>query len=434
MEFTDLPPISSIYNIKITQYKSKLKKQMMVPGLGQIDAFYPILVEIWDEHKNYGFSTIGNFQNSVFDSFGTAVTFEALRSDVIPYWMARVKTRSSKTLLEHANILHSMNRYNPYAVSGIEMALWDLIGKRSYLSMAELIWMVFFEISNTFLQFSDIDEMITRVKGGVPLKFPVGFYEDLDDYDRLFRDTVNFGVKKLKLHIIPNLDSITKIMNLAKNKYPSLKIETDARGSFNPLTNGMNIDEVIDFYKKLNDYNCTMHEQPLQMEISQEENIRKLMRALDTPIGFDEGIYSLNDVKWIAKLAQEEQKPITLNIRIHRLGGLVECLKVLNFIELFNSDNPQSQISITTGSSLEQEPTAMASTSLNSLPFEFLETDLFPSSFTFEKSIFDKPMIYRDGRVFANESGLGNSFLINKQELEAVKIKEFDYLASLRKK
>ncbi len=431
MEYSDLPPISPIYNVKITQYKCNLRNRLLIPGLGQITALYPIIVEIWDEHKNYGMATIDNLYNSIYDNFGTAVTFESLRADVIPYWMARVKGLSSKSLLEHVNILHSMKYFNPFAVSGIEMALWDLIGRRSYLSIPELIWMMFFEVSKTYLQYSDIDEMVKNVRKGTALKMPVGFYEDLKEYKEIIDNAIDFGIQTIKLHILPDISSTIQLIEFVKNQYPSLKIETDANGSFNPINNHLNINDVVDFYKRLDQYNFQMHEQPLKIELAQENNIRTLMQSIDTPICFDEGIHSLNDVKWIARMVSETGKKANLNLKIHRVGGLVEAIKIINFIEEFNRDYPKSPIDITIGGILDQEPSAITGVALNTLPFEFKESDLIPRSFYFAEAVFGKKIKYKEGKAFCYESEPGHSIFLNKEKLTPLIVREFDYRKSV---
>ena len=427
MEYSDLPPISPIYNIKVTQYRCDLRNKLLIPGLGQISALFPILVEIWDEHRNYGMATIDNLYNSIYDNFGTAVTFESLRADVIPYWMARVKTISPKPLLEHVSILHSMKHFNPFAVSGIEMALWDLIGRRSYLSIPALMWMVFFEISKTYLQYTDLDEMVKRVKNGVHLKMPIGFYEDLNDYKELIDNAVDFGIRNVKLHILPDLSSTAKLLDFVKNNYPDMKIETDANGSFNRMNNHLNFNDIVQFYQELERFNCQMHEQPLRVELGQEENIRKLMRSIETPIGFDEGIQSLSDVKWIAKMVAEEKKKVFINLNIHRLGGITEAIKIINYVDQFNRDFPHCAIELLTSGILDQEPSAMVSTAFNSLPFEFKEADLIPRSLYFANSIFKRKIKYKHGKAFCYESEPGHSISVDKEKLATLIVREFDF-------
>ena len=84
---------------------------MMVPGLGQIDAFYPILVEIWDEHKIMDF-----LQRKFQNRYSTHRNSKDILKPCVQMYTILMAGESHQNLVGTRQYITSMNHYNPYAV------------------------------------------------------------------------------------------------------------------------------------------------------------------------------------------------------------------------------------------------------------------------------------------------------------------------------
>ncbi len=177
------------------------------------------------------------------------------------------------------------------AKAGVEMALWDLLGKRSGKSLREMF-----------------GGERRRVEVGVS----VGLQESPQALVQTVRKFVQDGYARIKIKIKPGRDVADA--SAARAAYPDIRLQVDANSAYTL--------ESASALKPLDDLNLLLIEQPLF-----EDDIwdhRKLQQEFRTPICLDESIVSPRH----ARYALEMQACRVINIKAARLGGLSQALVV----------------------------------------------------------------------------------------------------------
>ncbi len=426
MEFSYISEVPAINEVKLTQFRVGLKHPLRLAGGRAVNVFYPILIEIFDEHNNYGVATIDNFYGSEYNGFGTAVTYEALRSHYIDYWMAFNRSIRKRTLFDHVLFLHSIKGANPFAISGIELALWDLIGRKRQKSIAELIWRAFFEISRTYFQGTDLGYLRKYSKKGIQARLPIGIHESITQYDRILEYALKKKISTVKIMISTNFEQVIHLIEHIRDVYPSLKIDTDANGIFNP-SELLPMSKIINFYRNLDKFNIGTHEQPFPLRFDQVKLFRELQQEIKTPLCMDESIRSLHDINEFTRIAKELQRPMFCNVKIHRVGGLTQALRVLNHLENYNQDAGKAQVQPLPGTMPDQEPSAMCAATLFSLPIFRRGGDVVDHDYWFNNSIFKSSLESVNGRVQANFQKRGIGFDVDEEELKNSVVRQWKY-------
>jgi O-succinylbenzoate synthase len=177
------------------------------------------------------------------------------------------------------------------AKAGIEMALWDLLGKSSGKSLREMF-----------------GGERPRVEVGVS----VGLQESPEALVKTVRKYVEAGYARIKIKIKPGRDVVDA--SAVRAAFPGLRLQVDANSAFTL--------ESAQALKPLDDLDLLLIEQPLF-----EDDIwdhRKLQQEFRTPICLDESIVSPRH----ARYALEMQACRVINIKASRLGGLSQALQV----------------------------------------------------------------------------------------------------------
>src|SRR5699024_4945175 len=101
------------------------------------------------------------------------------------------------------------------------------------------------------------------------------------------------------------------------NTFPDVAIMADANSAYRL--------EDIDLLKQLDDFDLMMIEQPLASDDIIDH--ATLQKELKTPICLDESIHSLEDARKAVELGSTK----IINIKIGRVGGLTEAVKIHNY-------------------------------------------------------------------------------------------------------
>jgi o-succinylbenzoate synthase len=183
------------------------------------------------------------------------------------------------------------------AKAGIEMALWDLLGKTSGKSLREML-----------------GGERRRVEVGVS----VGLQESPEALVKTVHKYVDAGYARVKIKIKPGRDVVDA--SAVRAAFPDMRLQVDANSAFTL--------ESAQALKPLDDLDLLLIEQPLF-----EDDIwdhRKLQEEFRTPICLDESIVSPRH----ARYAIEMQACRVINIKAGRLGGLSQGLKVHDLCRL----------------------------------------------------------------------------------------------------
>lgn len=184
-------------------------------------------------------------------------------------------------------------RGHHFAKAGVEMALWDLLGKRENRSLKEL--------------FGGIRD---RVDVGVS----VGIQDTTADLVKAVDRYINDGYKRIKIKIKPGRD-IGEAQAVRK-AYPKVKLQVDANSAY-----------TLDLAKTLlplDELDLLLIEQPLY-----EDDIwdhRLFQKQLKTPVCLDESVISPRH----ARYAIEMEACKIINIKPGRVGGLSQGIEVQN--------------------------------------------------------------------------------------------------------
>lgn len=177
------------------------------------------------------------------------------------------------------------------ARAGLEMALWDLIGKVQGKSL-------------------------TAILGGVVERVPVGVSIGIQQDPSALVDAVGryveAGYRRVKIKIKPGRDVFE--VEAVRKSYPDLPLQVDANSAYTL--------EDVAVFEELDDQQLLLIEQPLAEDDLLDHS--RLQARLQTPICLDESILSTRH----ARQALEIDACRVVNIKAGRVGGLLEGLAV----------------------------------------------------------------------------------------------------------
>jgi O-succinylbenzoate synthase len=183
-------------------------------------------------------------------------------------------------------------RGHPYAKAALDMALWDLEGRRRGAPVARLLGGV-----------------RDRIESGVSLGLEAGGFEALRPS---IEKALAAGYRRIKLKIKPGQDeALAKAFRAA---YPRTPLMLDANSAYTLAD--------VPLFERLDAYDLMMIEQPLAHDDIIDH--ATLQRAIRTPICLDESIHSAADGRKALDLAACR----IVNVKVGRVGGLSEARRL----------------------------------------------------------------------------------------------------------
>jgi len=188
--------------------------------------------------------------------------------------------------IRHMNeILNNSIVGNNFAKAALETAFWDLIAKKNNIPLKELLKIKMRElgVKPKYLESEDY------IESGISIGIPEN--GDKKVFRNWIEDAVKAGYKRVKIKIKSGWD------------VEPLRIARDILGYDFPLWTDSNASytlEQIDVFKKLDEFECLFHEQPLHVD-NYLENL-ELSKYIKTPICLDESLKSYNIAKQVLKL------------------------------------------------------------------------------------------------------------------------------------
>jgi O-succinylbenzoate synthase len=251
------------------------------------------------------------------------------------------------------------------AKAGVEMAFWDLLGKRDHKSLKEMF-------GGTY----------DKVEVGVS----IGIQESVPALLRTVESYLQNGYRRVKIKIKPEreVEETTAI----RRAYPDLRLQVDANSAYTL--------ETAEALKPLDDLNLLLIEQPLF-----EDDIwdhRKLQAELKTPICLDESVVSPRH----ARYALEMQACKIINIKPARVGGLSQGIMIHEYCRAQN-------IPVWCGGMLETGIGRASNLALASLPGFVLPGDISASDRYYQRDITKERFVLNDDSTIdvPNRPGLG---------------------------
>jgi len=180
------------------------------------------------------------------------------------------------------------------ARGGLELALWDLEGKKQ-------------------------EKPLWKVYGGVRTEIPsgvsVGIQDSVSELLERIHSFLQEGYQRIKIKIKPEWDVL--LCQDIRKKFPGIILQADANGAYSL--------EDKDTLKKLDEFNLLMLEQPFPPYDLWDHS--RLQKEMKTPLCLDESILSVET----ARKAYEMGSCQIINIKVGRVGGIVESLKIHDF-------------------------------------------------------------------------------------------------------
>lgn len=180
------------------------------------------------------------------------------------------------------------------AKAAVEMALWDLFGKRDGKSLKQ---------------------MFGGTRDKVEVGVSIGIQESASALLRTVESYLEKGYRRVKIKIKPGRE--IEETSAVRDAYPDLRLQVDANSAYTL--------ENADVLKPLDALDLLLIEQPLY-----EDDIwdhRKLQAELRTPICLDESIVSPRH----ARYALEMEACKIINIKSARVGGLSQGIAIHNY-------------------------------------------------------------------------------------------------------
>lgn len=194
-------------------------------------------------------------------------------------------------------------------------------------------------------------------------------------------------------------------MRTLRETFPDVEIMADANSAYC-------LDDTA-LLKQLDEFNLMMIEQPLASDDIIDH--AQLQKELSTPICLDESIHSLEDARKAVELGSTK----IINIKIGRVGGLTEAVKIHDYCK-------ENNIPVWCGGMLESGIGRAHNVALTTLSNFTLPGDTASSSRYFEKDIIEPEVVAADGLIeVPKEAGIG--YKVNRDTVESYTIAKKEY-------
>jgi O-succinylbenzoate synthase len=309
-------------------------------SFGRIESRDCILIEIASEGL-IGFGECVADRDPGYSYETTTTAWHILRDYLAPLLLDRDVAGISQ-YREAASRIRGHNM----AKAGLEMALWDLLGKRDGRSLQAML-------------------------GGVQPKVAVGVSVGIQATPSALVDVIGVylerGYGRIKIKIKPGRDLAES--QAVRQAFPHIRLQVDANSAYT-LETARNL-------LALDELDLLLIEQPLAEDDMWDHS--QLQRLLSTPICLDESILSARH----ARQALEMKACRVINIKVGRVGGLSAAVEIHN---LCRSQN----IPVWCGGMLETGVGRAANLALASLPGFTLPGDISATERYYHQDITDE--------------------------------------------
>ena len=266
------------------------------------------------------------------------------------------------------------------AKAGVEMALWDLFGKRDGKSLKE---------------------MFGGTRDNVEVGVSIGIQESASALVRSVDSYLAKGYNRVKIKIKPGREVDETIA--VRAAYPTLRLQVDANSAYTL--------ESAKVLKALDDLNLLLIEQPLF-----EDDIwdhRLLQAEFKTPICLDESVVSPRH----ARYALEMQACKIINVKPARVGGLSQGIAIHDLCIAQN-------VPVWCGGMLETGIGRASNLGLASLPGFVLPGDISASDRYYQRDITNERFMLNDDSTITVPDKPGLGVTIDKDALKEFTLAE----------
>jgi len=266
------------------------------------------------------------------------------------------------------------------AKAGVEMAVWDLLGKREGKSL---------------------QKMFGGTRPQVEVGVSIGIQESASALVRTVESYLEKGYSRVKIKIKPGRE--IEETSAVRRAYPDLRLQVDANSAYTL--------ETADALKPLDDLNLLLIEQPLY-----EDDIwdhRKLQAEFKTPICLDESVISPRH----ARYALEMEACKIINIKPARVAGLSQGIMI-------HDDCRARNVPVWCGGMLETGVGRASNLAIASLPGFVLPGDISASDRYYQRDITNERFVLNDDSTIDVPNGPGLGITIDKDALKQFTLSE----------
>ncbi len=313
--------------------------------------------------------------------FYSEETLDSAGSCIRQHLLPRLRGEAFPNLEQAARVLERGVRGNRIARAGVETALWDLLSAKAATPLRALL--------ADALRRLGVAEEWRRSADAVESGVALGIPEDGEPgtLAERARAAIERGYRRVKIKVQPGWDvaAVGAVRQAAQLARREVGVWADANG-------GYSRDGVLAALRALDGMRLVMIEQPLPPE--DVVGTLALSRMLRTPLCLDE---SLTDDR-AAELFVEQRGPTIWNLKVQRVGGLWESLRIYRRavaagVQLWAGSMPETGVGV------------HAIASLASFSGFVLPTDVEPSERWYEAGtdLIDWRMD-ADGRIPVNDA------------------------------
>jgi O-succinylbenzoate synthase len=300
----------------------------------------------------------GHGESAPFDEpFYSPETIGTVLSLYRELYLPRLAGRSFESLDDLDRELRRGVRGCPFARAGIENACWDLCCRRAGIPLVDAVAL----------------RMLTRgvpaeaarprptIESGVAVGIPED--ESLETLARWIEDHASEGYRRVKVKIRPGWDAVAcaAARQVLGRSFP---LWADANASFD-------LGRDLERLRALDRFGLLFLEQPLEHDDLLDH--ARLAREISTPICLDESLSSAR----AARQALEAGASRIWNIKVQRLGGLIEAIEVYRI-------GVEAGAALWAGTMPESGIGAQAAIALGAFPGFVHAADVEPSSRWYE--------------------------------------------------
>jgi muconate cycloisomerase len=274
---------------------------------------------------------------------------------------------------------------NPFTKAGIEMALWDILGKATNLPLYRLLG--------------------GAIREFVPTKWSISGEEPVRAAEiASWARAEGFQSMKVKVGVNPSSD-LERVRAVRQAIGPQIRLGVDANGGWSTC-------EAIQTIQRLADQDIYFVEQPVQpFDVAWMADVRQRVQI---PVMADESLYTLQDAMKLARAGAAD----IFSIYVGKAGGIGPARKIAAVAEA-------AGISCTIGSNLEMGVGSAAMIHL-AMSTPAIEAETFPCDIIgplcYQDDLLRKPLNIVPGKAFPPE-GPGLGVELNEEKLEQYRVR-----------
>ncbi|HZO18033.1 MAG TPA: o-succinylbenzoate synthase [Gemmatimonadaceae bacterium] len=339
-----------------------------------------LIVELTSSDGAIGFGESAPFELPFYSS----ETLESVRWMLGNVLLPRLLNRTLAAPTDADALLMVGVRGNPFARAGAETAVWDLFCHHARASLLDLLTHALRDAGVAARELAPRD----RIECGIALGIPdTGGALTVE---RWTREALSQGYRRVKIKIRPGWDvqALRAARSAIVDHGRDVMMWADANASYD-------LGRDLDALRAVDEHGLRFIEQPLQHDDLLDH--AALATRLRTPICLDE---SLRDARW-ARQAVSIGASRIWNIKVQRLGGLTEALRVYALAA-------ERDVALWGGTMPETGIGARTILSLGALPRFVYPSDVEPSERWYSGDSDPLPLVMADDGTMAvpREKGL----------------------------